>query len=285
MSEIPGPSIELSEQLFQSTGQLEEYLLSLSFTEGRFNPDSLILFGDLSESLTSGGIEEFINDLQIRGDKLHPKEEYGGWIHLGQNPSKLLFPLEPTCGYQEVGTNVMGETIFRPTVEPPFSTKPYIHPISLAHSHFSSGTFSAQDLYFLARTEGQPRPLFLPLSTPQFNFLLLKTKETPPILIGEFSEAYGKSFQRFYEEALQADYTYESLWIADRDDQFDKVEAFFDWNANEYFAYLLTTAVVSSQFKTGLYISKKDGVYNRLTEELAREIFSELYRDMVSSVS
>ncbi len=283
-TEVPST---LSGELFQGSADLEGYLLGLKVAEGSVDPNGLLSYRDLPHTLTVAGIEDFSNNLLKRTVAISPREEFGGYIHLQVTPPKLLYPISPTMGYR---IHNKDEKTYRQGVEPFYVITPNIQPISLVHTHIWSGTFSAQDIFHMVRSDELINSICLPLSTPQFNFLLLRTRETQPKSIEEFNTLYSKYRTAFFKEgALYQDKSDNALQeILASENLIDFNDILIDDlndDVQSYFTYLLTTQAVARELMLGIYISEKDGKYQLLTEGKAREVFENLFSKLMSTVT
>lgn len=256
-------------------GSLEEYLLTLD------NEESLLSYRELPSSLTSSITEQYANCLSSLAKLPSEYDELGAYIHLRRNPKNLIYPVRPNAG--------------KGGITPAFSrNRARVVPVALVHNHPIDSCFSqppGHDLECVVNGyEDKGSTIQVPvwmLSTPDDNFLLLRTQETKiedPWKLYEVS--YIPEDHEFLDlrrfgtelgEILSADIFWKVFDIAELISFGGK--GYFD----SFYKSFYGTYQIAEFCHLGFYHSSKNGDYNLITKEFLDGLIKTRYQQALEA--
>lgn len=251
---------------------LERHLLSLS--EG----GDLPRFEDLPEGFTAGPLEHYANWLHSLTDADPKKFERGSVIFFDRRRPGLVFPRIPWRGEHQVVIH--------------YPMNRHCLPLSVSHSHSIEGCFSTSgDLSsFLTRFIYSPHYSHVPLmqaSTPSYNFAMIRTRETvslgpdtddfwltcslfPMRSDPEIREIFSHfSFTNQYGTALAKDEFERLHWLSGINLEHPTSTDHFYYT---FFLSFLEIYFAAKAHRFGLYYSRRDGRYRKMSKAAIIEI-------------
>jgi len=255
---IPFPTEILN---FQKSN-LESYIIDL--TENK-----LPFLNELSNTtFYTKQIETYANWMSDLTEKDSKHWERGVVIHVQTDNKKLIFPKNPDIGEDACGWAVSKRRdLFLPTIN--------IHTHPQINICFSPGDMST----FLSGWGDKTTDFFIPtgmlVSAPKFNFLILKSQETPSAI--DKNEVYNKSWIKYGGE--------EYFKLAEdgvkKVGSFQPIDDAFNGFFNFYKAFV-STFKLAQEYKFGFYYSTKDGIYTPFTKDKLTEVMTSILDDTIS---
>lgn len=256
MSEINGAVPFPPEILNPKNGDLEAYIINSA--EGRLpSPEHL---RDTFHSIRIESYANWLSDL-TKEDVAH--RERGSVLHVEAGNKKIIFPTNPDVGEDACGWAVSKKRDkFVPTVD--------------VHTHPENFCFSGHDADMTTFMSGWGEgvdhfiPVGMLVAAPNFNYLILKSNETPNVL--DKWTAYDKGYVdnnnefmdlRRYGSKLGKELSTSEYWKLFKQAE----EARFRGNFESFYNSFMYTFNLAEAFKLGFYYSAKDGRYVRFTKE------------------
>lgn len=242
------------ELISSSSGDLERHLLNYP-ERGMFS------FANLPVAIKSSSLEHYANWFGELTSKDPDNKERGASVYLRTMPRQLIYPRRLATGYN---------TVLLLTL-----TSNNIFPLASVHSHVQNTCFtspildlSGDLLRVITGYSHNKKKLFdiiSLLATEKYNYLLLRTQDTPSVDDNKFiaeSNAYFHS-----EDFIMSLYKY----LINRYGEFI-LSGLDTYRLVVHSLCLFGTFHFAQQYRLGFYYSQKDGKYNRVTEQSLVEI-------------
>ncbi len=230
-------------------------------------------YSDLPQQLTSTTIETYANWLSELTQNDTDGRERGSLISISTD-GQLLFPENPEIGddaecdwaiYDEPGSKI--------------SINTHSHPYDISFS----GAYA--DLTALLSGWSDSRGLVLPtgmlVSTPEHNYLMLKSNETSQEDRHEvYKNAWNANPQSTRRNFIRFGTDTGALIPKDRSSDFRRLFEiaqleFPDGDFEAYYSSFIDSINLAEIYKMGFYVSEKDGSYIRLTREKVMELLKD----------
>src|SRR5579872_1447236 len=276
MAERPIDYTLVFAEIYTNNQEFENFLTRLRFIDGAIDFSGLPTYNDLPDQLQLGGLEEFANSLSEATQSDPDRQERGGWAHIQSDRPTLLFPYNPTIGTTKYDSE---RELIMFLVNPHSINTEKTKPAVFVHSHPISRTFSIEDAFNFFRDDNDVDPIASIVSTPKYNFLLLRSSETSGISLEEFNNFFSKYMEHAWThggEIYQSIMFQLSLSNIDPD-YFSTLIDKFGGDAGEFYQDLITLMLLSKECRAGFYISDKDGVYKRLDREKIIKLMEKIF--------
>ena len=259
-SSIPFPTEILTPQ----NSDLETYLLNLT-------KDKLPSYNELKNPIQATRIETYANWLSQLTQKDQNHYERGSVVHINTKNRQIIFPSNPNVGndFSCLFDISKKRETFLPTLH--------------IHTHPEDSCFSHSDLrMFLSGYEDSKIELFVPkamlVSSLKFNFLILKSQETP--LVVDEREVYDKSWIKY---GTEAEYYQLAKYGVKKVGSFQPIEDAFNgfWGFYKTFA---STLKLAQEYKFGFYYSTKNGLYLPSTKNGLTKVIASILDDTISTL-
>lgn len=262
MEERYNSNVASSELLTQKNISLEKYIIDFSRGE-------LPAYTQISNTLYTDEIENYANWLSGMTEIDPEHKERGGVLHVRTSDGKIIFPTNPSVGLNSCGWVLSRKKDkFVPTINI------HTHPNNICFSSCGGDTTILLSGGFKDEENNYLIPTGMLVSAYDFNYLIIKSKETPAIVDKDDEYRNSERGPDYYSLLVKSNLVQNNLRPEERRKLLDKIEKeSFGEESSRFFNRFFYTFSLANVFKMGFYWSAKDGTYTRFLSEEDVESF------------